>query len=274
LDLAAKTWLFSGSDLYSVESPAVLLAFGIVFKADWRKISVAVKQLINSTGGEIDSKQMDDFAQEIQLMMNLRNHQNVVMLYGITINPLTIITEFLENGSLWDYLQKPNEIPTERRNMIIHGIAKGMLHLHKENIIHRDLAARNVLLTGHFEPKISDFGLSRVNNEQGNVTKSDVGPLKWMAPECIKSQQYSIKSDVWSYAITVIEILTRKLPYGDRDAVKVAAMVMYGEMKPTSEIPLDCPPELTAVLSRCFEFNEHDRPDMDWICDQLSEFKY
>jgi len=153
--------------------------------------------------------------------------------------------------------------------MIIQGIAKGMLHLHRESIIHRDLAARNVLLTAHFEPKISDFGLSRVNNEQGNITQSNVGPIKWMAPECINDRKYSIKSDVWSFGITVLEILTRDRPYKDKDAVSIVAMIMYGEYSPISEIPNDTPEQLVNVLKKCFEFNESDRPDFDWICEVL-----
>ena len=73
------------------------------------------------------------------------------------------------------------------------GIASGMGHLHAENIIHRDLAARNILLdAGKKNPKVSDFGLSRrCFGEVENQTKSDVGPLKWMAPEAIKNRVVS-----------------------------------------------------------------------------------
>lgn len=60
-----------------------------------------------------------------------------------------------------------------------------MLHLHMEKVIHRDLAVRNILLTAHLEPKVSDFGMSRqVSSDDASKTQSDVGPLKWMAPEC------------------------------------------------------------------------------------------
>merc|ERR1712146_108664 len=86
----------------------------------------------------------------------------------------------------------------------------GMSHLHTEGIIHRDLATRNILLSEGLTPKISDFGLSRFGApDDDNQTKSDVGPLKWMAPEAIKARVYGKKTDVWSYGVTVWEIVAR-----------------------------------------------------------------
>ena len=103
-------------------------------------------------------------------------------MYGVMYNPLTIVTEFVEKGSLWNFLRSDERISSRKRDKIIIGIARGMFHLHSARIIHRDLAARNVLLTGSFEPKISDFGLSRKHGGDldGNRTQSLIGPIRWM----------------------------------------------------------------------------------------------
>ena len=76
---------------------------------------------------------------------------------GICDDPLSVVTEFMEGGSLFNYIRIQKEIDNETNHKIIFGIARGMLHLHLENIIHRDLATRNVLLTSTQDPKISDF---------------------------------------------------------------------------------------------------------------------
>jgi serine/threonine protein kinase len=70
-------------------------------------------------------------------------------------------------------------------------------------VIHRDLAARNILLRSNNDPVISDFGFARVAVDDGGQTQASLGPLRWMPPESLKNKLYSIKSDVWSFGVTV-----------------------------------------------------------------------
>ena len=79
------------------------------------------------------------------------------MFLGVCKDPLSVVTEFMEGGSLLNLIQSQSKFEDETNYKIIFGIARGMLHLHSENIIHRDLATRNVLLTSTLTPKISDF---------------------------------------------------------------------------------------------------------------------
>jgi len=199
---------------------------------------------------------------------------NVVQFLGITSNPLCIVTEFLDQGSLYSYIHSDAKIDANIIMNFVKGISAGMLHLHREGIVHRDLAARNVLLGSGFQVKIADFGLSRVsdtNAKQANQTKSDTGPLKWMAPEAIKLRVYSTMSDVWSFGVVLWEIVTRKDPYPDLDPVQTALEVTHSGLK--LQIPEYCPPVIAQTMAGCFQTVPEQRPDMGTICDHFQNSK-
>jgi len=176
----------------------------------------------------------------------------------------------MPNGSLRQYLDTEANISNDRKINIISGIAKGMFHIHKEGIVHRDLAARNILLGPSFEPKITDFGMSRVLIESDvnqQQTNSNVGPLKWMAPESISSRAYSQKSDVWSFGVVMWEIVEQDQPYGSMDPLHCAFHVA------TKQLSLVIPtkiPQIVDLMKNCLKFDPEGRPDFDVICTQLN----
>jgi len=243
-------------------------AYGVVYKAKWRSTPVAVKQLKST---QFSDKELEDFRSECDLMMKLRPHVNVVLLLGICSEkpPYCLVTEFLPNKALSQFLASDQPISQQTMFNIAAGIARGMLHLHYENIIHRDLAARNVLLTSDLQPKISDFGLSRVLSDESSeqTTTSNVGPLCWMSPEAIKDHMYSVKSDVWSYGVVLVEIYTRKGPYPGMKPLSVATRVATGELVPP--IPPNTPAVIQSVMTKCWQFKPEDRPDFEQIVDIL-----
>jgi len=209
----------------------------------------------------------------MQVMLGLRPHSNVVQLVGVCVNPakkLAIITEFLDNGSLLTFLKNPsNQISTAMVLGWARGICAGVTHLHFENIVHRDLACRNILLTQHLDPKVSDFGLSRktITNSSGQ-TKTDTGPLKWMAPEALMNRIYSTKSDVWAFGCVIVEMVTRDEPYPDQEVVAAAAGVSMRTQRP--DIPQeylvdDIITALKDIIAQCCMYDAQDRPDMKSI---------
>jgi len=182
---------------------------------------------------------------------------------------LSLVTEFCEGGDLLSYIRKQDPDP-QLRITWISDIAVGMLHLHNENIIHRDLAARNILLTGALRAKVTDFGFSRQteSSDQQSKTSSDVGPLKWMAPEALTNRTYSNKSDVYSFAITVWEIITGEDPYEGENVVNVAIEVSSKGLRPP--IP-DADIKITKLMTQCWQTSPEDRPDFDTICSYLND---
>jgi len=246
-------------------------SYGIVFKGRWRGGSVAIKQLLLQA---MTPKEIDDFKSEAVVMSALRPHVNVVQFLGITSTPqLCIITEFLENGSLYQFIFSDAKIDTTILTNILKGISGGMLHLHKEGIVHRDLAARNILLGSGFQVKISDFGLSRVvdtaSGSQSNRTKSDTGPLKWMAPEAIRNREYSQMSDVWSFGVTMYEIVARCEPYPELDPIQTALQVSNGNIK--LEMPYYTPFVIAEIFNGCLCTDPNQRPKFGFICNRFQQ---
>ncbi|PRP77100.1 putative leucine-rich repeat receptor-like protein kinase [Planoprotostelium fungivorum] len=244
-------------------------AFGVVYRAEWRSLSVAVKMVKQ---GSINANQLEEFVREVAILQGLRAHPNVVLFddssMGLTFppDPLALITEFCEGGTFL----RMSQVPWALRYRFIQGIALGMLHLHLEKIVHRDLAVRNILLSKYLEPKVSDFGLSREQqtaDEDGpSLTTSNIGPIKWMSPESLKSQQYSTKSDVFSFGVVVWEILTVREPWEDIPHLEVALNVADGKRLP---VPDPCEEGMHALMHRCWQDNPRDRPSFKDICHYL-----
>ncbi len=167
-------------------------ASGQVFVGKWKNTKVALKMSMTQA--------TETLIREIRLMIELRPHPNIVQILGYTVHPETsniiLILEYCDGGSLDALLfDKHTSPPMSQKIEWIKAICNGVLHLHSNNIVHRDLAARNILLS-HNEAKITDFGMSRLvgsENSKGTTT-SELGPIRWMAPEAIRSKQYSTKS--------------------------------------------------------------------------------
>jgi len=150
-------------------------------------------------------------------------------------------------------------------------ITYGLKHLHDKTLIHRDLATRNVLVDYNWTCKLADFGMSRKGGDATNFTKSDVGPLKWMAPEAIQKQMYNIKTDVYSLGVTFNEILNREDPFPGRSPVQVAVDVIQKGARP--EIPEWTPQELKDLIWLCFDVDPNTRPNTETIYYKLCEIE-
>ncbi|XP_020196727.1 cysteine-rich receptor-like protein kinase 34 [Aegilops tauschii subsp. strangulata] len=196
---------------FSIDNKLGEGGFGEVFKGELQNgMKIAVKRLSkNSAQG------FDELKNEL-VLANRLEHKNLVPLLGVCLQEKLVVYEYMPNGSLHTSLfnsEKAHQLDWTKRNTIISGIARGLLYLHEESrlkVIHRDLKPSNVLLDLDMNPKISDFGLSRAFGEDQSmdITKRPVGTLGYMSPEYAYCGQVSTKSDMYSFGVIVIEIVT------------------------------------------------------------------
>ncbi|KAM8904371.1 LOW QUALITY PROTEIN: ephrin type-A receptor 4-like [Spinachia spinachia] len=234
-----------------------------------REICVAIKTL---KAGYTD-KQRRDFLSEASIMGQF-DHPNIIHLEGVVTKckPVMIITEYMENGSLDAFLRKNDGRFTVIQLVgILRGIASGMKYLSDMSYVHRDLAARNILVNSNLVCKVSDFGMSRVledDPEAAYTTRGGKIPIRWTAPEAIAYRKFTSASDVWSYGIVMWEVMSYgERPNWDMSNQDVIKAIDEGYRLPP---PMDCPVAHQLMLD-CWQRERADRPKFGQIVNMLDK---
>ncbi|KAG9494545.1 hypothetical protein GDO78_002065 [Eleutherodactylus coqui] len=236
-----------------------------------REICVAIKSLKVGYA----EKQRRDFLGEASIMGQF-DHPNIIRLEGVVTKckPVMIITEYMENGSLDSFLKKHDgQFTVIQLVGMLRGIASGMKYLSDMNYVHRDLAARNILVNSNLVCKVSDFGLSRVledDPEAAYTTRGGKIPIRWTAPEAIAYRKFTSASDVWSYGIVMWEVNSYgERPYWEMSNQDVIKAIDEGYRLPP---PMDCPVVLHQLMLDCWQKCRSDRPKFGQIVNILDKF--
>uniref|UniRef100_A0A0E0EVM7 Uncharacterized protein n=1 Tax=Oryza meridionalis TaxID=40149 RepID=A0A0E0EVM7_9ORYZ len=207
--------VIKATDNFSEENKLGEGGFGPVYKGLFSEgLEIAVKRLASHSG-----QGFLEFKNEVQLIAKLQ-HRNLVRLLGCCSQgeEKILVYEYLPNKSLDFYIfdeRKKDLLDWNKRLVIIEGIAQGLLYLHKHSrlrVIHRDLKPSNILLDSEMNPKISDFGLAKIfgSNSNEGTTRRVVGTYGYMAPEYSSEGLFSPKSDVFSFGVIILEIISGK----------------------------------------------------------------
>uniref|UniRef100_A0A3Q2YUM5 Discoidin domain-containing receptor 2 n=1 Tax=Hippocampus comes TaxID=109280 RepID=A0A3Q2YUM5_HIPCM len=245
-------------------------------------VLVAVKMLRS----DASKNARNDFLKEIKIMSRLKD-PNIVRLLAVCIysDPLCMITEYMENGDLNQFLSRhepegqlallSNAATVSFGNLCYMAaqIASGMKYLSSLNFVHRDLATRNCLVGKNFTIKIADFGMSRnlYSGDYYRIQGRAVLPIRWMSWESILLGKFTTASDMWAFAVTLWEILNfcKEQPYSQLTDEQVIENTgeFFRDQKRQIYLPQPvlCPDSLYKVMLDCWRRNAKERPSFQEI---------
>ncbi|CAN2389618.1 cellular response to epidermal growth factor stimulus [Pristimantis euphronides] len=249
-------------------------AFGTVYQGLWIpegesiKIPVAIKELREATSPKANKEILD----EAYVMASVDN-PHVCRLLGICLtSTVQLITQLMPYGCLLDYVREHKDNIGSRHllNWCVQ-IAKGMNYLEERRLVHRDLAARNVLVKAPQHVKITDFGLAKLLGADEKEYHAEGGkvPIKWMALESILHRTYTHQSDVWSYGVTVWELMTfGSKPYDGIPASEISTILEKGERLPQPPI---CTIDVYMIMVKCWMIDAESRPKFRELSAEFSK---
>uniref|UniRef100_A0A673LSF4 Receptor protein-tyrosine kinase n=1 Tax=Sinocyclocheilus rhinocerous TaxID=307959 RepID=A0A673LSF4_9TELE len=264
--------ILRGSELRKIK-PLGSGVFGTVHKGIWIpegdtvKIPVAIKTIQDRTGRQTFQEITDHM-----LAMGSLDHPYIVRLLGICAGPsLQLVTQLSPQGSLLEHIQQHRESLNPQRllNWCVQ-IAKGMYYLEEQRMVHRNLAARNILLKSDFIVQIADYGIADLlyPDDKKYFFNEIKTPIKWMALESILFRRYTHQSDVWSYGVTVWEMMSYGAePYSAMRPQEVPDLLEKGERLSQPQI---CTIDVYMVMVKCWMIDENVRPTFKELANEFT----
>ncbi|PKC66443.1 hypothetical protein RhiirA1_535611 [Rhizophagus irregularis] len=260
--------------------------FGKVYKANWidgyisdwndnnqnwnrynKSMLVALKSLNNSEN--VTYK----FMNEITLHYKVNLNGYVIKLYGITQEPVTnnymMVLDYAKDGNLRNYLNTSyNKLSWNDKLNYLHSIAHGLKDIHEKELIHQDLHIGNILKIKH-NTAITDMGLCKPA-DYNTSTKSTYGVLPYIAPECLRGQNYTKAADIYSFGIIMYEVISGLPPYHDVSHDNRLAIKICKGLRPRFNINI--PQLIVHLIKRCLDANQLNRPTTEEIEESLKQW--
>ncbi|CAI9287137.1 unnamed protein product [Lactuca saligna] len=220
-------------------------------------IFFAVKEVSLLDEGSQGQQSIVQLEQEISLLSQFK-HENIVRYLGTDTGDgkLYIFLELVTKGSLASLYQKYH-LGDSQVSVYTRQILSGLSYLHERNVVHRDIKCANILVDVTGSVKLADFGLAKATKL--NDIKSCKGTPYWMAPEVVnrKNNGYGLAVDIWSLGCTVLEMLTRKIPYSHLEGMQALFRIGRGEPPP---IPETLSVEAQDFIVKCLQVDPNNRP--------------
>ncbi|KAL5572425.1 hypothetical protein UlMin_022022 [Ulmus minor] len=211
-------------------------------------------------------------AQELKINQSSQCPYVVVCYQSFYDNgTISIILEYMDGGSLDDFLKKVRTIPEPYLAAITKQVLKGLLYLHHDrHIIHRDLKPSNLLINHRGEVKITDFGVSTIMESTSGQASTFLGTYNYMSPERIIGGEYGYKSDIWSLGLVLLECATGKFPYippeGNEGWTNFFELMDSIVSQPPPSAPSDqFSPEFCSFISECVQKDPQNRRSAQYL---------
>lgn len=213
-------------------------------------------------------------------LMRLLRHPRLVPVIGRGVTDEGhefLVMPYYQQGSLFSYLHDnsltPRRLPLKQSVLMMLEIAQGLHYLHSLDIMHRDIKSLNILLDEHHHLYLTDYGSSRVLSSRQEYMTAAVGTTNWMAPELLlvdgRTAVYSLKADIYSFAMVCYEILTLKVPF---DGLAIPALCNLLAKGKRPELPSSIPKALQKLVSQCWNIKPARRPDTQEILCEVDRF--
>lgn len=233
---------------------------GVVYKATDPAIGRLVAIKVITTGFTDDPAFLKRFYREAQSTGKLQ-HQNIVIVYELGEHEATpfLVMEFLEGDSLQSYISTRRQMSLIDKLGVMIQACNGLHYAHRHNIIHRDIKPANLMVRKDGMIKIVDFGIARIGDETMTLPGQVVGSMNYMSPEQIQGVKVDCRTDIFSTAVVLFELLTYTLPFEGKDAGSTLLKIVNEPAPPLRQFLENYPEDLDYILHRALAKSREDR---------------